>query len=190
MVDVVKRRLGEAYDAIHDRVEGLTDAEFFWEPVAGCWSVRRRDDGRWTVDYPEPPHPDPAPLTTIGWRLVHVAECKLMYHEYAFGAAKLTFPEIDSAHTAASAIAQLEAGHQLLLDDLGMLDDAGLDREVLTNWGERWPAQRIFWTMIDHDLQHGGEIGVLRDLHRVRVAGRRSSDAAARVARTSGRSPP
>src|SRR6267143_1949027 len=125
-VELIRWELQGAYDALRQQVDGLTDAEFFWEPAPGCWTVRRRDDGRWAVDYPEPPHPDPAPFTTIGWRLVHVAECKLMYHEYAFGAAKLTFPEIDSAHTAAAAIEQLEAGHAMLVGDLAGFDDAGL----------------------------------------------------------------
>jgi hypothetical protein len=172
-VDVIRERLQDAYETIRERVEGLTDDEFFWEPVPGCWTVRLRDDGRWTVDYPEPPHPDPAPFTTIGWRLVHVAECKVMYHEYAFGPARLTFPEIDSAHTAAAAIAQLEAGHAMLVRDLEAQDDAGLDQLVLTNWGEKGPARKIFWTMVDHDLHHGGEIGALRDLYRERVRGPR-----------------
>jgi hypothetical protein len=167
-VELIRWELQEAYDALRQQVDGLTDAEFFWEPAPGCWTVRRRDDGRWAVDYPEPPHPDPAPFTTIGWRLVHVAECKVMYHEYAFGGATLTFPEIDSAHTAAAAIAQLEAGHEMLVRDLSDLDDAGLGRDALTNWGERWPARQIFWTMISHDLHHGGEIGTLRDLYRER----------------------
>ena len=94
-MELLRQELQEAYEALRARVEGLSDDEFFWEPVPGCWTVRRGADGRWAVDYPEPPHPDPAPFTTIGWRLVHVAECKVMYHEYAFGAAKLTFPEID-----------------------------------------------------------------------------------------------
>jgi hypothetical protein len=165
-VELLRFELQDAYDALRQHVAGLSDHEFFWEPVPDCWTVRRRDDGRWAVDYPEPPHPDPAPLTTIGWRLVHVAECKVMYHEYAFGDAKLTFPEIDSAHTAATAIAQLEEGHAMLARDLGSLDEADLEREVLTNWGERWPARQIFWTMISHDLHHGGEIGALRDLYR------------------------
>jgi len=168
-VEVIREQLQEAYARIRGRVDGLTDDEFFWEPVPACWTIRLRDDGRWAVDYPEPPHPDPAPLTTIGWRLVHVAECKVMYHEYAFGPAKLTFPEIDSAHTAAAAIAQLEAGHAMLVRDLAVLDDGGLEDMVLTNWGERWPARKVFWTMISHDQHHGGEIGVLRDLYRNRA---------------------
>ena len=167
-VALLTAELDAAFAMIHGRVEGLTDAEFFWEPVAGCWTVRPDARGRWAADYPEPPHPDPPPFTTIGWRLVHVAECKLMYHDYAFGPARLTFPDIDSAHTARDAIAQLEHGHKTLQRDLAGLDDAVLEREVPTNWGERWPAWRIFWTMIEHDLHHGGEIGALRDLYRMR----------------------
>ena len=34
-----------------------------------------------------------------------------------------------------------------------------------------WPAWRIFWTMIHHDLQHGGEVGALRDLLRTTGGG-------------------
>ena len=165
-VDLLGAELDAAYAFIRGRVEGLTDDEFFWEPVAGCWTVRQDARGHWSADYPDFPHPDPPPFTTIAWRLVHVSECKLMYHEYAFGPAKLTFPDINSAHTTKDAIAQLEQGHALLQHDLLDLDDARLDREVLTNWGEKWPTWRIFWTMIEHDLHHGGEIGALRDLYR------------------------
>lgn len=164
--ELLVRELDDAYALIRARVDGLTDEEFFWEPVPGCWTVRQDGLGRWSVDYPEPPHPEPPPFTTVGWRLMHVAECKIMYHEYAFGAARLTWPEIDSAHTAATAIAQLDEGHRLLRGDLERLEDADLARERLTNWGERWPTQRIFWTTIEHDLHHGGEIGTLRDLYR------------------------
>jgi hypothetical protein len=49
------------------------------------------------------------------------------------------------------------------LDDLA---DDDLTDLRLTNWGEQWPAWRIFWAMIGHDLHHGAEIGCLRDLYR------------------------
>ncbi|MEZ4728248.1 MAG: hypothetical protein R3E79_14035 [Caldilineaceae bacterium] len=35
-----------SYAMVRDRLNGLTDAEYFWEPVAGCWSVRRRAEAR------------------------------------------------------------------------------------------------------------------------------------------------
>jgi len=97
-VELIRWELQGAYDALANRSTV--------SPTLSSSGSRHRDAGpcadetmALAVDYPEPPHPDPAPFTTIGWRLVHVAECKVMYHEYAFGGAKLTFPEIDSAHT-------------------------------------------------------------------------------------------
>jgi hypothetical protein len=61
-------------DRLGRRLAGLTDAEFFWEPVPGRWTVRQRpaEPGRWEIDYDWPP-PDPPPFTTIAWRRVHIA---------------------------------------------------------------------------------------------------------------------
>jgi hypothetical protein len=88
-----------------------------------------------------------------------------MYHEWAYGAARLTWPELDTPHTAADAIALLDQGQALLRGDLHGLAEAQLDEPRRTNWGETWPAWRIFWAMIDHDALHGGAIGCLRDLY-------------------------
>ena len=167
-VQLLTRQLEDAYRMVRDRVEGLTDAEFWWEPVPGCWTVRSGASGRWAADYEEP-DPEPPPFTTIGWRLDHIVECKIMYREYAFGPGRLTWPEIDSAHTAADAIAALEAGHAALSRDLQSLADDELDLPRPTNWGEDWPTWKIFWTMIHHDIHHGAEIGVLRDFYRLTV---------------------
>jgi hypothetical protein len=156
-----------AYDRLRSTVEGLTDDEFFWEPVPDCWTVRRGEDGKWSADYPDFPHPDPPPFTTIGWRLVHIAENKLMYHEYAYGAARLVWPDIDSTHTARDAVRSLDDWHALLLADLEQVDQRELEALVRTNWGEEWPAWRVFWTMIEHDVHHGAEISMLRDLYRI-----------------------
>jgi hypothetical protein len=164
-LELLRMQMDEAYGPLHERMAGLTDEEFFWEPVPGCWTLRPMRNGRWDVDYAVP-DPDPAPLTTIAWRVLHVATCKVMYHEYAFGPGKLTWDTIDYPHTVAAATTLLEHGQRLLTDDLAALTDDELDGDVLTNWGERWPAWRIFWTMIEHDLGHGGEIGCLRDLYR------------------------
>lgn len=61
----------------------LSDDELFWEPVPGSWGVRRRDacesrepfgSGEWVVDFDGPVSmSDPAPMTTIGWLLWHIA---------------------------------------------------------------------------------------------------------------------
>ncbi|GHD55408.1 hypothetical protein GCM10010317_040540 [Streptomyces mirabilis] len=39
-------------DGTDTQVGPMTDEEYFWEPVPGCWSVRRRADG-------------PGPLATL-----------------------------------------------------------------------------------------------------------------------------
>jgi hypothetical protein len=50
---------------LRPRLDGLTDDEFFWEPVSGSWSLRRRGEssapislgsGEFTMDYAQPPH--------------------------------------------------------------------------------------------------------------------------------------
>jgi uncharacterized damage-inducible protein DinB len=171
--ELLALQMREAYEPLRRRVDGLTDEEFYWEPVPGAWTVRQLPDGRWDADYEEP-DPDPSPFTTIGWRLVHVATCKVVYHDHAFGPGKMSWATLDHPHTTEQAIGMLEEGQRLLTEDLANLDDAGLDVEVATNWGEQWPAWRIFWTMIDHDSHHGGEIGALRDLYRLRGATERS----------------
>jgi hypothetical protein len=32
------------------RLQGLTDEEYFWEPVEGCWTLRRGRDGAYVLD--------------------------------------------------------------------------------------------------------------------------------------------
>jgi len=72
-------------------------------------------------------------MTTIGWRLVHVALCKVIYHEWAFGPRELDFRNIENPHDLKSSIRMLEHGHALLTQDLADLTDADLERPVLTN---------------------------------------------------------
>ena len=163
--ELLATAMDEAYGEFVARLDGLTDEEFLWEPVAGCWNVYRDADGTWTYPYEEP-DPVPSPVTTIGWRLVHVALCKVMYHEWAFGPQRLTFMNIENPHDVETCLTMLREGHELLRSDLAGLRPDDLERRVMTNWGEEWPAWRIFSTMTDHDARHGAEIGVLRDLFR------------------------
>jgi hypothetical protein len=67
---------------------GVTDDEFFWEPVPHTWSVRRRDQcrtaspfgaGDWVVDFG--PEPTPPPLTSIAWQAWHVGSLPMCLSE-------------------------------------------------------------------------------------------------------------
>jgi DinB superfamily len=169
-VGLLLAQMDEVYGRLWRRLEGLGDDEYLWEPVPGCWSVHPDGAGGWVADYAEP-DPDPAPFTTIGWRLAHLADCKVIYHEWAFGPRRLTFPDLAAPATAAAALARLEEGQRLLRIDLAGLEDEQLDELRWTNWGERWPTWKLLWTMVDHDAHHGGELGCLRDLYRATAAG-------------------
>jgi hypothetical protein len=65
---------------VRPRLETLSEEEYLWEPVDGCWSIRPRADARTNtpvgagdliMDF-EFPEPSPPPVTTIAWRLGHV----------------------------------------------------------------------------------------------------------------------
>src|SRR2546429_9810396 len=56
-----------AWERLRGRIEGLTDEEYLWEPVAGCWSIRRREDGGWRGGRALSA-PPPAPLPTTAPR--------------------------------------------------------------------------------------------------------------------------
>jgi DinB superfamily len=164
-LELLAEQMDQAFQRLRVRCRDLSDEEFFWEPVTNCWTVFRDPEapGGWSYHYILP-DPDPAPVTTIGWRLNHIALCKVMYHEYAFGQGQLTWETIETPGPARGTLALLDSAHALLEDDLRSQSDSDLQREVFTNWGELWPTWRIFHTMSDHDAQHGAEIGVLRDL--------------------------
>lgn len=104
--------------------------------------------------------------------LEHVGWCKWMYEDYAFGAATLRGDQPPLVPAAGERsrppeelLAWLTAGHQRWLASVRALEsDAELERERLTNWGERLPTRTIIRIMIAHDLYHAGEINHLRAL--------------------------
>ena len=122
--------------------------------------------GEWVIDY-EVPDPDPAPLTTIAWRAVHVAAVNYLYWDYAFGPATASF-DLEMPGNAAAATRWLRASQEPLIAALAALSDSDLDTPRKTNWGEWWPCHKIFTTLIHEQVHHGAEISLLRDLYRNR----------------------
>lgn len=104
--------------------------------------------------------------------LEHVAWAKWMYEDYAFGSASMRgdLPPLVPAEGARSRPPDelrtwLTDGHRRWLASVRALpDDAELDRDRLTNWGELLPARVLIRILIAHDLYHAGEINYLRAL--------------------------
>jgi hypothetical protein len=76
---VVKGQLRYAWMDSRGVLQDVDEDEYFWEPAPLCWSVRRRSPdvrGWGTGEFvceDAFPAPDPLPVTTIAWRVVHLA---------------------------------------------------------------------------------------------------------------------
>ncbi len=153
---------------LRPRVEGLTDEEYFWEPVAGAWSVRRNPEGRfiWETEEPEP---DPPPFTTIAWRMAHIGDILAERANHHFGDRSYAFGSVEWPDSAAAAIEFMERGYSQWTQGLATLDD-----EVLEERREGPPgtldAEFPFADVILHVnrevIHHGAEVALLRDLYR------------------------
>lgn len=164
VVDILLWQLDEVYQRLRERLDGLTEAEYFWQPVAGCWTVRPDAAGGWSLDDASEP-PEPPPFTTIAWRLSHLTNWKVMFHEWTFGSGRPVWSQLPVAAGPAEALARLDEGQRLLRADIAALTDVTVHDPRRTSWNEQRPAWRMAWTLIDHDAQHGAEIGCLRDLY-------------------------
>jgi hypothetical protein len=174
-VELLRDGFARSSEALGRVISGIGHEEFFWEPVAGCWTVHLRSEvraanadgsGEWVIDY-EVPEPDPAPVTTIAWRTVHIAAVNYLYWDYAFGPATASF-DLEIPGNAAAATQWLRARQEPLSAVLAGLGEADLETPCKTNWGELWPCHRIFTTLINEQVHHGAEISLLRDLYRNR----------------------
>ena len=148
-------------------LEGLTDEEYFWEPVRGCWSLRRQ--GETLVPDFEFPEPSPPPVTTIAWRLAHViVGLFVMRNASHFGGPPGNYETWHYAATAKEALAQLDDGYERWVAGVRSLGEDGLSRPIGPSEGE-W-ADRSYAELVLHMnrevLHHGAELLLLRDLHR------------------------
>src|SRR5689334_10352702 len=134
--DLLLEQLGWHWDHhLRPRLEGLTDDEYFWEPVDGCWSIRRRSD-TWVPDFAYP-EPTPAPVTTIAWRLAHMIVGLFgMRNASHFGGPPADYATFAYAGTADGALAQLDDGYERWVSGVRSLGDEGLQRPIGPAEGE------------------------------------------------------
>lgn len=157
------------------RLDGLTDAEYVWEPVADSWSVRPRGtaatpqaagSGDFEIDWVFP-EPTPTPVTTIAWRLGHVIVgvfgARAASH---FGFRQCDYLSWEYAGTAAGALAQLDEVYAAWLAGVRGLDAAALARPVGEAEGPfaEHPMAELVLHIHREAIHHLAEIALLRDL--------------------------
>jgi hypothetical protein len=157
------------------RLDGLTDDEYRWEPVPGAWNLRPRAEartpmaaggGELVLDF-EHPAPDPAPVTTIAWRLGHVTVGIFgMRNASHFGGPAMDYATVEWPATAKEALAQLDTAYAAWIEGVRGLDEAGLARPV--GPAEPFP-DAPYAALVLHihreAIHHLAEVALLRDLY-------------------------
>ena len=158
------------------RLDGLADAEYFSEPVPGCWTVRDRGDGHHFPDGVLPP-PDPAPFTTVAWRLAHLTRAYGADRNGRFLRVPLEPAVLDAggaaAPTADAAVGLLERAHGRWRSHLTAVPAAAMSERLGPIAGPFADGTLTGFVlhMVDEFVHHGAELALLRDLYRATSAG-------------------
>jgi hypothetical protein len=163
-------------------VPAMETTEYLWEPVDGCWSVRRRatgpgfratalsGSGEWGIDAANAPHPFPPPFTTIAWRLSHLTELLLLRADYTVGTHALTRAGFEPRGTAAEALADFTAAAAAWRRALRDTSDDAFNEVGRCSYpygsDADDPFSDVAWWVNQEVLLHGAEIALLRDLYR------------------------
>lgn len=167
---------------VRPKLEGLTDEELHWEPVAECWGVRPRAEatsshaggrGDWVIDFAFP-EPSPPPVTTIAWRLWHVIEGVLG------GRARAHFEEgpsidygaVDYRPDAAGTLAALDDAYARWVTGVRGLGAEGMTRACGAVEGPYadQPMAALVLHIHREVVHHLAEVLLLRDLYRAGAA--------------------
>jgi len=157
-----------AWGRLRARVQGLTDEEYFWEPFDGCWSVRKTDAGLAMESTPIPP--EPAPFTTLAWRISHIVDI-LQEDRTAtwFG------HDVDPADgqppvpgSAAEALTALDHSYDVWRRRLAALSQEDLARPMGAIAGPYAEHDGTDFALhiLDELIHHGAEVGTVRDFYR------------------------
>ncbi|MFD7155385.1 DinB family protein [Kribbella sp. NPDC059898] len=154
-----------AWQRLRQRVDGLTDDEYFWEPFDGCWSVRKTAEG-YVADGSRLP-PVPAPFTTLAWRITHLVDV-LQAERTAtwFGHTAADEPPRVPG-SAADALAALDRAYEIWRGRLAALSQDDLDRAMGPIAGPYADNDGTSFALhiIDELVHHGAEVGTVRDFY-------------------------
>ncbi|RZU10604.1 ankyrin repeat protein [Kribbella rubisoli] len=157
-----------AWQRLRNRVEGLTDEEYLWEPFDGCWSIRTSDSGLVLERTKIPPEPEP--FTTLAWRITHIIDI-LQEDRTAtwFGS------QVDPADgpppvpgSAADALTALDHAYDVWRRRLAALSQDVLDRPMGEPAGmyAEHDGTSFALHILDELIHHGAEVGTVRDFYR------------------------
>ncbi len=161
-----------------ERLAGMTDDEYLWEPVRPCWSLRNRNSaagrsygpGDYQLEHSDG---DEAVFTTIGWRLAHLTSGFAARWEWTFGSRAIPPDDVvDFAATADGGLDQLWSWYQRWHDGIVAMDEADFVRvgysQMPTGLDPDVPFASIVWWQAREMVHHLAEAALLRDLYAAR----------------------
>jgi hypothetical protein len=122
--------------------------------------------GAWTIDFALPP-PEPAPVTTIAWRIAHVVVAVLAMRSAShFGGPEASYQTWDYAGTADAALAQLDTEMARWRAGVAGLDEAALAAPCGPAEGPYAdaPLGMLVLHVNREIIHHMAEVALLRDL--------------------------
>jgi hypothetical protein len=165
---------------LRPRLSGLTDEEYLWEPVAGCWSLRPRETattpmaaggGAWVLDFALP-EPQPVPVTTIAWRIGHLLVGVFGSRNAShFGGPPVDYQSYLYPSRGQDALDQLDQMYDTWVDGVRALGPEDLARACGELGFETSTMAALVLHIHREVIHHGAEIALLRDLYAWRDAG-------------------
>jgi hypothetical protein len=162
---------------LRPRLDGLTDDEYFWQPVPGCWTISRYGEcsapmslgaGEFTMDYGTPSPGDREAVTTIAWRLAHIVIGLASANASHFGGPPADRSTFCYSGSSQGALGQLDDVYDRWVSGVRGLGGAGLARrqgpEQPPEFADTPMAKLVLYTNLEV-IHHGAEICLLRDLY-------------------------
>lgn len=151
------------------RMNGLTDEEYLWEPVADVWTVHPGTGGEAPTVDPQL-NADPAPFTTIAWRMWHMTGFFTNRWVSHFGNEETDSRDVPGAITAQDGLNALTSAYQRWLDALRSMPVEKLGEAC--GQAEHHYPEKPFATLVLHInrefIHHAAECNLIRDLYRQR----------------------
>ena len=135
------------WHSLRRRVEGMSEDELAWSPFEGVWGPRIA---------------------------IHVAHCKVIYADQAFGAATLGWGDCDRILGAPGdrtdgdrMVCILDLAQEFLVDRVAGAADEQIERAYPMHDGVPHTGWQVVASMAQHDAWHAGQIALMRDAYRM-----------------------
>jgi hypothetical protein len=161
-------------EVLDERLDGLGDEEYLWEPAATSWSVRRTGDSRTTPDAEEwaPTGAVGTPPRTIAWSVGHLASGVGQRADWLDGSRSLTSADFPWPMSADEGLAAMRRSLDAWREALGTKTDDDLDTVGRSAYPDgldpQLPLMEIVWWVNKELLFHAAEIWFVRDLYAAR----------------------